>query len=95
MYLNNYQYLKNKETFTIILLVLISVFTRIPAVLIFGDTNLQNEWLISVNNLIQYGELTYMTFDGLLVPNLFMPPLYSFYLYFFSVMVMNDFDAVM
>ena len=44
MYLNNYQYLEKKETFKIILLFLVSVAVRIPVILFFGDTYLDNEW---------------------------------------------------
>ena len=52
MYLNNYQYLKNKETTKLILLILFSLLIRIPVILIFGDSNLDNEWGVLVNNLI-------------------------------------------
>ena len=84
MYLNNYQYLKRKEILIVILLFLFSVAIRIPIVLIFGDTNLENEWDILVNNLINHGTLAIKNFDGFLLPNLWMPPLYAYYIYFFS-----------
>ena len=84
MYLNNYQYLKRKETFVVILLVLFSAAVRIPIILIFGDTNLENEWGILVNNLITHGTLALKNFDGFLLPNLWMPPLYAYYIYLFS-----------
>ena len=51
MYLKNYQYLKNKETTIVALLVIVSFFIRIPVIFIFGDTVLENEWKIIVNNL--------------------------------------------
>jgi len=85
MYLNHYQHLKNKETFVLIFLVLISVIIRIPVILIFGDTGLDNEWKIIVDNLIEHRKLSFRNFDGYLLPNLYMPPLYPFYLYFFSI----------
>ena len=85
MYLNNYQHLKNKETFILILLITFSVLIRIPAILIFGDVSLENEWKILVDNLILHGKLSFRNFDGFLLPNLFMPPLYAFYLYIFSI----------
>jgi len=84
MYLNNYQYLKRKEIPIVILLFLFSVAIRIPIILIFGDTNLENEWGILVNNLINHGTLAIENFDGFLLPNLWMPPLYAYYIYFFS-----------
>ena len=85
MYLNNYQLLKNKETYLLIFLFLFSLLIRIPVIFIFGDTDLENEWQIIVNNLTNYGKLSITSFDDFFVPNLFVPPLYVFYLYFFKV----------
>ena len=84
MYLNNYQYLEKKETFKIILLFLVSVAIRIPVILFFGDTYLENEWGILHYNLTKHGTLALKNFDGYLLPNLWMPPLYAYYIYFFS-----------
>ena len=91
MYLNNYQHLKNKETYLLIFLFLFSFFIRIPSIFIFGDTSLENEWKILVNNLTDYGKLYSILpyflfqFEDFFIPNVFMPPLYAFYLYFFKV----------
>ena len=88
MYLNNYQYLKNKETIKLILLILFSLLIRIPVILIFGDLNLENEWGVLVNNLIINQTLAFdyldPALDKFLLPNVWMPPLYAYYLYFFS-----------
>jgi len=88
MYLNNYQYLKNKETVKLILLILFSLLIRIPVILIFGDSNLENEWGVLVNNLIINQTLAFdyldPELDKFLLPNVWMPPLYAYYLYFFS-----------
>ena len=83
-YLNNNQFFKKKETFVLIFLVLSSVLIRIPIIFIFGDTKLDWEWGQLVNNLIVYDTLSYRKFDDFLLPNLFMPPLYAYYLYLFS-----------
>ena len=83
MYLNNYQYLKNKETYLLIVLFLFSFLIRIPIIFIFGDTSLENEWEILVHNLIIHGQLVYERFDEFLLPNLWMPPLYAYYIYIF------------
>jgi len=85
MYLHNYQHLKNKETYLLIFLFLFSFLIRIPGIFIFGDTRLDNEWGIIVNNLTDYGKLSLRNFDDFFVPSLLMPPLYVFYLYFFKV----------
>ena len=84
MHLNNYQFLKKKENLVLFLLVFLSVLIRIPIILIYGDTNLENEWAALVNNLILHGTLSYKSFEDFLLPNLFMPPLYAYYLYVFS-----------
>ena len=49
MFLNNNQFSKKKETFVLFSLILISVLIRIPVILIFGDSNLENEWGVLVN----------------------------------------------
>ena len=90
MYLNNYQYLKITETSPLILLIILSIFIRIPVILIFGDSALENEWKILVNNLITNGRLSLINFDDFLLPNLFMPPLYSYYLYILSFFNFNE-----
>ena len=84
MHLNGYQYLKKKEIFLVILLILFSAVVRIPVILILGDANLENEWLQLVNNLIDHKGLSMSTVEGLLLPNLWMPPLYAYYIYLFS-----------
>ena len=88
MYLNNYQYLKKKETIKFILLIFLSILLRIPIVLIFGDSSLENEWRVLVNNLIEHKTLAFDYLDPslnkFLLPNIWMPPLYAYYLYFFS-----------
>ena len=84
MNFNDYQLLRRKETFVVILLVLFSAAVRIPIIFIFGDTSLENEWGILVTNLIINGTLSLKNLDGFLLPNLWMPPLYAYYIYFFS-----------
>ena len=65
MFLDNYHHLKKNEIYTLFLLVLFSIFARIPAIFIFGDTNLDNEWGVLVNNLINHGTLAinYQNYD--------------------------------
>ena len=85
MHLSIYQYLKKKEALIAISLLLVSVAVRVPIVLIFGDVSLENEWGILVKNLINHGTLALKNFDGFLLPNLWMPPLYAYYIYFFFI----------
>ena len=91
MFLNSYHQSKNKEIYVLVLLVLFSIIIRIPVILIYGDTSLENEWQLLVYNLIENGKLVYETFDnGFLLPNLWMPPLYPYYLYCFSFFGLED-----
>ena len=86
--MKNYHYLKNKEIYLLILLILFSFFIRVPIVFLYGDIALENEWLILVNNLTNHGVLAFDYHDQnlakYLFPNLYMPPLYAYYIYFFS-----------
>ena len=68
MYFNNFQHLKSKESKIIILLILFSVLIRIPAILMFGDTSLENEWKVLVENLISHGTLSFRNLDGYFQP---------------------------
>ena len=94
MYLNNYQLPVKKETLTLILLFLFSALIRIPIILIYGDTSLENEWRIIVENLKIHGTLAFSYYDAnlkeLLLPNVLMPPLYAYYLYFFSFLNLEE-----
>jgi len=91
MFLNSYHQSENKEIYVLVLLILFSIIIRIPVILIYGDTSLENEWQLLVYNLIENGKLVYETFDnGFLLPNLWMPPLYPYYLYCFSFFGLED-----
>jgi len=84
MLIKNFQNFKNKEVNLLLLLFSLSVLVRIPIILIYGDTSLDHEWKHLVRNLIENGQLVYESFEGILLPNLWMPPLYAYYLYVFS-----------
>ena len=93
MYMNSYQYLNNKETRLLIFLFLFSFVVRVPVVLIYGDTALEHEWKVLVNNLVDYGKLSlsyrgpyWIKFGDFFAPSVLMPPLYVFYLYFFKLL---------
>ena len=85
MFLKNYHYLKKKESTSLIFLFLLSFISRIPVIFMFGDQELDHEWKFLVYNLVEHGQLVYKTFEnGFLLPNIWMPPLYAFYLYLFT-----------
>ena len=88
MFLDNYHHLKKKEIYSLVILAIFSFFIRIPIIFILGDKYLANEWGVLVNNLVSHGTLAinYQN-DNLheyLLPNIFMPPFYAYYLYLFT-----------
>ena len=83
MLLNNYLKLK-EESLLPILLIIFSFLARIPIIIIFGDVTVENEWEPLLYNLVNHKTLSFEKLDNLLIPNLLMPPLYSYYLYIFS-----------
>ena len=57
MYLKKLLYAKYNEKYLLIILFLFSFFIRIPSIFIFGDTNLEMEWKVLVQYLVDYGRL--------------------------------------
>ena len=95
-----YNYLKsennnNKETLLIILLLSLSFIVRVPVILIFGDSTLDNEWGIIHYNLINHNTLSQQSFGEFLLPNLWLPPLYAYYLYVLSFINFEDQNFVL
>jgi len=102
MLLNKYNLINNKEIYTLILLILFSISVRIPFVAVYGDGGLQNEWNALVLNLVEYKQLGWINCqfayyttkvcfeEGVLLPNLWMPPLYAYYLYFFKFLNLSE-----
>ena len=82
MYLYNSQISENKKIY---LLFFLTFLVRVPFIIFWGDKSLENEWDIIINNLVDHGKFSLFSFEDFLVPNVFMPPLYPFYLYFFKM----------
>ena len=59
--------INNKETFLILLLFFLSIFLRIPIILIFGDTTIEHEWNPLLYNLINHKILAVKEFNGFLL----------------------------
>ena len=90
MFLQNYKTSKEKEAHILFFLITFSILIRIPIILLFGDRSLENEWGLLVDNLITHGTLALLDLDGFLVPNLWMPPLYAYYLYLLSFFSLDN-----
>ncbi len=80
----NISFLDNKKKIFTFLFI-ISFVARIIISYFYGDKNLENEWAILVNNLYNYGTLSMLRFDNLLVPNLWMPPIYAYFVYLHTI----------
>ena len=72
MFLHNCHQIKNKDIYVILFLILFSIVVRLPVVLMFGDTNIENEWGNLYENLVIHGKLIYEDFGEVLLPNLWM-----------------------
>ena len=65
----------------LVLIFLLSVLSRTIIAYFYGDRSLTNEWLILVQNLYFHNSLSLIRFDDLFLPNLWMPPLYAYFIY--------------
>ena len=65
----------------LVLILVFSFLLRLLAIMIFRDLKVDNEWGILLDNLEIGGILSVHSIQGTPVPNIFMPPLYPFFLY--------------
>tara|TARA_B100001093_G_scaffold471858_1_gene494470 strand:+ start:2658 stop:3872 length:1215 start_codon:yes stop_codon:yes gene_type:complete len=65
----------------LLLIIAGGLIARVIAIILFGDKEIDNEWSIILNNLEKNQILSVRDVDGIPVPNIFMPPLYPFFLY--------------
>ena len=72
-------------------LLLISFLARLVAVLLYGDTEIDNEWGILLNNLYNHKTYAFYEFENKLIPSSYMPPLYPFILLFLKIV---SFDKI-
>ena len=77
--------LKNKilsdKKFFFIFIFVLSFISRSIIAFYYGDKNLENEWAILINNLHLHNSYSILRFDDLFVPNLWMPPVYGYFIY--------------
>jgi len=76
--------IQKNENNLILLLFLFSASIRVPIVILLGDTHLENEWGTLLYNLINYKTLSQQAFGEFLLPNLWLPPLYAYFIYIIS-----------
>ena len=86
---------KIKFKFSILFfLILISFLARLIAVLFYGDTRIDNEWGILLNNLYNYKTYAFYEFETKLIPSSYMPPLYPFILLFLKIISFNKINIL-
>ena len=73
--------MKKFFNYKIFFILLLSAITRVISIYYYGDTLVDNEWGIMLNNLEQNKILSVRSVNGVPVPNIFMPPLYPLFLY--------------
>tara|TARA_B100001123_G_scaffold451293_1_gene630045 strand:- start:2576 stop:3838 length:1263 start_codon:yes stop_codon:yes gene_type:complete len=89
---------KNKKINFLLLLIFSSFLLRLIAIYFFRgsyvDTTLLssdvNEWNILLQNLIKYKSYSFYTFDGQLIPSVYMPPVYPFFLYIIKILTFSE-----
>ena len=74
----------------LILIMFGSFFIRVIATILFGDKVIDMEWGIILNNLEASQILSVREVNGTPVPNIFMPPLYPFFLYSIKIFFNNS-----
>ena len=86
---------KIKFEFSILFfLVLTSFLARLVAVLLYGDTEIDYEWGILLNNLYNYKTYAFYEFENKLIPSSYMPPLYPFTLLFLKIISFNKINIL-
>tara|TARA_B110000259_G_C14021691_1_gene403286 strand:- start:656 stop:1861 length:1206 start_codon:yes stop_codon:yes gene_type:complete len=72
------------------LILILAVTAGLFSIYFFGDRNLDNEWQVMVYNLETNNILSSRKINGVLVPNIFMPPLYPIFLFIIKKILFNS-----
>ena len=84
----------NKYLYNIFVAISISIIIRLLLLNNYGDLTLQNEWGVLFNNLKNNGILAYRSFEGSLIPSVYMPPLYVYFIYLIDIIISGNFNLV-
>ena len=79
------QILDNKK-YILITLIVVSFLVRLTAVFFARDFQIDNEWKVLLDNLVNNNSYSYYIFDNKLIPSALLPPLYPFFLYFIKTL---------
>ena len=84
--------IKNAQLYLVAWLIALSFLLRLVSAYFVHDSHIDNEWNILLNNLINYRTFAYYTFDGHLIPSVYMPPIYPFFLY--SIKIITNLENI-
>ena len=84
----------NKYSYNIFIAISISIILRLIFLSTYGDFSLENEWGTVYKNLKTHGVLAFRSFEGNLIPSVYMPPLYAYFIFFIDYLKPNKFDLV-
>ena len=80
----------NKYIYNIFGAITISIILRILLLNEYGDTELVNEWGTLFNNLKYNNILALRSFEGVLIPTVYMPPLYVYFIYLVDILILGN-----
>ena len=84
----------NKYFYNIFVAIAISIIFRFYLLDIYGDTSLEYEWKTLFYNLKNHGVLSFRSFNNVLIPSVYMPPLYVYFIYFVDLISLHNQNLV-
>ena len=76
------------------LIILISFLIRLVVILFYGDTRVDNEWGILLNNLYFNKIYSFYEFENKLIPSSYMPPLYPLVLVLLKIISFDKINII-
>ena len=84
----------NNNYYLLFFLLITAFLARLISFNLYGDYYLSNEWKILLNNLLTHKSYVYYNFEGNLIPSVYMPPAYPFFLYAVKLISFNKIGFV-
>lgn len=82
--------LTNKSIYNISIIIFISIVLRLVLINEYGDTKLEYEWKTIFYNLKNHSIFAYRSFGGELMPTVYMPPLYGYFIFLIDLFFVYD-----
>ena len=73
-------------------LIILSFLLRFVTVYFVRDIAIDNEWNILIDNLVKFKSYSLYTFDNQLIPSVYMPPMYPFFIYLIKIITSFEGD---